>query len=485
MTISPKRTLILLGSITAGVILYKLIKNRKAKPKALSGVDNMGDEPLGNVDTWTVKADPKTSKVGSERKKSNEKMGKERSQMLTWTSKVRAPSWSLPAIGTCPSACGFKKIRSPKDIPKKCVGCYAFAAGNYRNPEVKMALNRRWAWFDHTPDEEVIDTLVKALSEAGDDECSWKHADPDDRWKCRIRKRGKNDQKICERKDEVTCKRSPKATPHLVRLFDSGDFHDARAVRIWRKVAQRMPSTKFWAPTTAWVKLDKMEDPAEAAAFKVELRELAKMSNVAVKPSSEEFNKPAPRVDIGYHEEITGTAILTWRPVTIETSRCPWENEDQKVSSCTRTIRQFTKATDENGDPIRYDENDDTSYPTYAYLDGVKHWVCPGDCSKCRMCWSKKSRVAYIQHGPDVENPEKELIRRGEIHSYLSSYFPQYIDIGPYGASGTEHPALVYLGDPETTRRLEEADVKRRATHARKKAEKAAAAAAAASAGDQ
>ena len=42
-----------------------------------------------------------------------------------------------------------------------------------------------------------------------------------------------------------------------------------------------------------------------------------------------------------------------------------------------------------------------------------KTWICPGDCSKCRKCWSSKVPVAYIIHSKKVNRENVlEMVRR-------------------------------------------------------------------------
>jgi len=83
------------------------------------------------------------------------------------------------------------------------------------------------------------------------------------------------------------------------------------------------------------------------------------------------------------------------------------------------------------GQPILFDPSDDTTRPTTVYIKGIKHAICQGDCAKCRLCWNKNTRMAYLQHGPSVTTEESALKRYKSMKAYLRTQFPQRKDIGP------------------------------------------------------
>jgi len=377
---------------------------------------------LGAVDTYAVSEEGQIS-----RKPSNQPMGPTRSQLFTWTTKVHAPSWSLPAVGTCPAVCKpyVKELESGSPdaleravaaIPEKCRGCYAFASGKYGTDSVRRAQHRRWSWFDSTPDAEVVDALVSAIQVGGKDTCRIGKVTSETPW------RGGT------RRDRVDCSHSASAMPSHLRLFDSGDFHNARAVRIWTQVARRLPHGKFWAPTTAWSSQDHPE-------IRKALEHLAALPNVAVKPSALSLDEPPPTLPIGTGKA-AGTTVLSWKRVKRLTNNCPWTRRSlRRTQACERKLREITNATDGSGNPIRYDPDDDTTLPRTAYIDGVKHAICRGDCAKCQLCWNKGTRIAYLRHGPKVEAGKISAARQRALHRYVTSRFPQFEDRGPWRQS--------------------------------------------------
>ena len=376
-------------------------------PEGFGGLDD-----LGAVDSYAA---PESGPL--QRKKATAKMGPTRSQLLTW-----------------PAVCGPDKAATRKieNIPKKCLGCYAFRSGRYETKEVENAQHRRWDWFDRQPEKEVVEGLVAAIKISGVDKCTYGRAKKSDPWTCKTNKRGK---KVCSREDPVSCKTTVSGMPTHFRLFDSGDFHDARAVRIWRAVARKFPRVKFWAPTTAWVKKGL---PGEKELH-TELGRLAKMKNVTLRPSALRLDKPAPNVTLG-GRKLAGSGIVSWEAEKA-VSRCPWEDKPTK-EKCKRSLRRIPGATTLSGKPVIYDPDDDASRPERIRVRGKIHRLCPGDCAKCWACWNKRERVVYVQHGPDAKQKEKMLARGRSMLEYMKLLFPQYGDIGPEGA---EHPAQRFL----------------------------------------
>jgi hypothetical protein len=108
-------------------------------------------------------------------------------------------------------------------------------------PGVRNALNNRYEWFNNTPEGEVVDTLVTEIQFFGEE---------------------------------------------YFRAHVSGDFENTRSIRIWSKVASRLPDVKFWFPTKAY--LVKSMLPA--------LRRLNKLANVTIRPSAEDFDVDAPEI---------------------------------------------------------------------------------------------------------------------------------------------------------------------------------------------
>lgn len=391
---------------------------------------------IGSVSTWTVTDAGEASRITRDRG------GKAavRSDLLSNPNKMHAPSFSLPAVHTCPAVrCAIEKLtkKLPTNdqelrqlakataaaIPPKCVACYAYVdssvlldmgvghpgwGGRYGEAAVKRAHDRRMIWFRSTPEDEVVKTLVAAIGEAGrtdDGTC----------------KRGPVlDPKTGEAKPEIhDCKRKPSGRPRYVRLHDSGDFEDPRAARIWKRVAELMPDVKFWAPTTAQV------DPRMVQP----LRELNSLRNVTVRPSALRLDEAAPEVP-GLS---AGSAILGWKGET-EKRICPplrggKPNPSAGKMKCQQTVRKL------HGEPVPGKGEHEAWRPhaglsRYRLIEGKPHYVCPGDCRLCRYCWTKakKHPVAYIRHGAIIGPEEAEQ----RVRSMLFTVFPQFVDIGPH-----------------------------------------------------
>lgn len=334
-----------------------------------------------------------TTTIGSRKTKDGKPWTKSGSPLFTSTVKLRAPSWSLRAGSTCPiitfnvvDALTELKKSNPKDmtdgqivkylkekVPDKCWSCYA-AGGNYRNIQTKQAQTRRFTWFENTDEDTVVDTLVEAISVAGKETCDHK---------------------------TKKCTYEANAKPEYFRLFDSGDFHNARAVKIWRRVAERLPEVKFWAPTTAWAATCNDEGKAEERDnIMRELRKMAKLPNTTIKLSATQINEPAPEFKTG-GMRFPGSAVAEL-PHKKKKGVVTWQ----------------TQSADGNvviPEGTRFHENAENKPPMTVKIQGKEHYVCPGDCTICRYCWKRpkpgKSAkpVVYLRHGDKPS--EKGLIK--------------------------------------------------------------------------
>lgn len=323
--------------------------------------------------------------------------------MWTSTTKVHAPSWSLPAGASCPSIRwpvmqairemekkpGFKlaqRLRPGKDFidylkiikqvekkfPQKCLACYA-TGGNYMYPSTKTVQAKRMAWFENTPEDTVVEALVDSIDKAGKEKCS---------------------------KATGKCEFIPLTRPEYVRLFDSGDFTNERAVRIWEKVARRMPDVKFWWPTTTWMEPCDSRFKGEHARMMTALKKAGKLPNVTIRPSALALDQRAPRIP-GFGP---GTAVVEG-----DTVKAQGGVENKAFDLCEGGICE-------------------------------KHFVCPGNCGTCRMCWMKTKPVVYIRHGkkPGLEYA-KTLVQRStgkggkryESKGLIQDLFVTQADIGP------------------------------------------------------
>jgi hypothetical protein len=296
---------------------------------------------------------------------------KKGANFLTSTSKTRSPSWGLAAGASCPILLGpvaqegvaeviteiVKKSpeldsgvidRLAQKIPEKCWSCYG-SHGRYPTPEVRRPQKNRQIWFESTPEDQVVATLVYAIKRAGDESCSPKTG---------------------------TCTFTPGVQPKRFRLFDSGDFTSPRAVRIWYKIARALPGTSFWMPTTAWTPGCGMNKTEHTEMLEL-LRKANKLPNVVVRPSALRENKASPVLTgLG-----PGTAIVSL-------SKDELKENPELVAVKERHDLQLKQVKE-----LGY------AKPQKIVLEGKEHYMCPGDCSLCRRCWTKTSRVAYVHHG--------------------------------------------------------------------------------------
>src|SRR4051812_19407617 len=164
--------------------------------------------------------------------------------VLTVTSKMPGPSFSLPAGEACPNSHG-----------SICGSCYA-TKGCYRYASTQTAQSARYTWVRSamkTPEsrEQWVRTMVLAI-------------------------------------------RASKT--EYFRGHDSGDFFNVAYVEAWTEVARRMPDVKFWFPTREY------QAKASTDAFVVlnprtaALQALAALPNVTVRPSALEVGDAAPVV---------------------------------------------------------------------------------------------------------------------------------------------------------------------------------------------
>lgn len=163
-------------------------------------------------------------------------------KLLTETSAIPAPSFSLPARTTCPGA-----VFTPGSV---CAACYADGRGRYRWPAVRRAQAQRLTW------------TRRALATGAFTPAMVEH----------IRRLGE---------------------PYF-RIHDSGDFFSAVYVQAWITVATTLPLVRFWAPTHSWAVRGRCRrdgDPLLEA-----LRRLSALPNVAVRPSALRIGDTAPHV---------------------------------------------------------------------------------------------------------------------------------------------------------------------------------------------
>jgi hypothetical protein len=209
-------------------------------------------------------------------------------RLLTRTSKMPGPSWSLPAHEACPRANGTI-----------CDGCYA-SKGCYQYPSTRNAQAVRFAW------------TVESMRTAAGRQQWIEHM------LCAIR------QSQCQ----------------YFRVHDSGDMFNVAYAESWLAVCARLPDVKFWIPTRAW------QQPAGSLPLfdplLNTLRQLAQLINVTVRPSALNFGEHAPVIP-GLHAGTTAAM-----PDVLRARQCPayeqggtcgdcracWDVKDTPVSYC-------------------------------------------------------------------------------------------------------------------------------------------------------
>src|SRR5579863_2846039 len=121
-------------------------------------------------------------------------------QLLTATSKMPGPSWSLPAHRSCPRANGT--------ICDSCYasnGCYL-----YRTTRYAQDVRFRWTVESMRTNEGMrqwVDAMVNAITAVG---CQY------------------------------------------FRVHDSGDMFSVRYAQAWLAVCRQLPNVRFWIPTRTW-----------------------------------------------------------------------------------------------------------------------------------------------------------------------------------------------------------------------------------------
>lgn len=180
--------------------------------------------------------------------------------LLTDTSAMSCPSWSLPAAFSCPGMVA-------RDDSHICAGCYA-QFGRYLDDEVSRAQWIRFDWIRHclrtkAGTDKAVSVLIQAIRRTG----------------CRY-----------------------------FRIHDSGDFFSPAYVRVWARVCSELPGVKFWTPTRSYHFPTR---PKALAEIDYVLRtELAWLPNVVIRPSALRWNEPAPRL-LGYAAGSTAVTSVT------------------------------------------------------------------------------------------------------------------------------------------------------------------------------
>jgi hypothetical protein len=166
------------------------------------------------------------------------KDGQRSPMLLTGTSKMPCPSWSLTAGKACPGAkFGEGTI---------CGSCYA-AKGMYLHKAVQNAQRERFAW-----------TLALMKSEPG------------------------RDAFVAYLTKAIAATKNP-----YFRVHDSGDLFSQAYTRCWIRIARNLPGIRFWFPTRSY----------RIANILPVIQELAALPNVTVRPSALMLDAAPPVID--------------------------------------------------------------------------------------------------------------------------------------------------------------------------------------------
>lgn len=246
------------------------------KGKSTRNVYLVLDTPIGTGPAWNPNANPSIQQY----------------ELLSWTSKMNTPSWSLPAGapetgGACPGAVGGQSVVGEErliaaqklvrkvtgkavNLPQAvCQWCYA-TGGQYSTGQVQYAQLLRFLWArqaidlpaiapDGSASTVFVETMVYAIQNAD------------------YRLEGGRDLPA-----EPTGRR-------FFRIHDSGDFFSKKYLEQWKKVTQRLPDITFWAPSRIWATswgVDAVNEINNPPA------------NFTIRPSAYEVNEPSAN-DLG------------------------------------------------------------------------------------------------------------------------------------------------------------------------------------------
>jgi hypothetical protein len=340
------------------------------------------DQPIGPGPAWNPATNPEAQQY----------------QLLSWTSKMNTPSWSLPAGapqigGACPGAVAGQSIvpekalraaarlvniglgrptDAPVNLPQSiCEHCYA-TGGQYSTGQVQFAQLLRFLWSRQAINFEVqgpfgpstafVETMVYAIDSAD--------------YKL-------NGGTVKGEGAEVTQDLPPEPTGRrFFRIHDSGDFFEEEYLRQWKMVADRLPDITFWAPSRIW-----------ATSWGIDAVNSINREprNFIIRPSAYEVNEPGP-VDLGPGWAGPTTVIAVSQNLGMSPDR------EQYVASIEH------KAGPRTGTDPRY------TWDCRAYAtDDAKH-TCrkavappglgnPNTGKGCRACWiAPQEIVNYSLH---------------------------------------------------------------------------------------
>lgn len=342
------------------------------------------DEPVGPGPAWNPTTDASIKQF----------------KLLSWTSKMNTPSWSLPAGalvlgGACPGALGGQSVVGdtalagaaklvnlglgrPADAKVNvanaiCQHCYA-TGGQYSTSNVQYAQILRYLWTRRAIDQPAVapdgsastvfvETMVYAIQNA-----NYRL----DGGKTSTDETGVEEQQLP----------SEPSKQRFFRLHDSGDFFSPEYFAQWKQIADRLPDITFWAPSRIW-----------ATSWGIETVEQINSDprNLVIRPSAFEVGEAGPVLKRGW---AAATTVL--RVADNAGMRPDWE---QHVAS-----REARNDAPRAGTDPRYD------WDCRAYATDDKKATCrkavappgmgdPKTGKGCRACWMlPQLRVNYSLH---------------------------------------------------------------------------------------
>jgi hypothetical protein len=288
-------------------------------------------------------------------------------KVLSWTSKMGAPSFSLPAGptqsgGSCPGAVagqsivpaqallsGAARVQAILGHPVRlqqaiCQYCYA-EGGQYSTGQVQFAQVLRYIWTRESlrtveGTQAWVEAMVYAIQ----------HTD--------YLLDGGKVNKTRYGPERYGGRR-------FFRIHDSGDFYDRQYLAAWKAIADSLPDITFWAPSRYWAAQGGIDDVNEINA---------EPRNLIIRPSAYHVNEPPPRgLGRGW---ATGSAVFG-------------SAGDHELTE------EWALRGDEEG-------SFDWECQAYAVNDDGKtcrNALAPDGQEGCRMCWVQPDREPmYVLH---------------------------------------------------------------------------------------
>src|SRR5215831_1403372 len=301
-------------------------------------------------------------------------------RLLSWTSKMDCPSFSLPAGspavgGSCLGATGgmtlvpTKQLVGARRAASKisgeavvvdntvCGRCYALA-GHYQHTANQAEAVLRYEWVRAAVEDGSFVEWMTYAVESADYKLEG----------------GRTKEK------DISPERIDRRT-RFFRIHDAGDFYSFAYLKAWNDVAKGLQEITFWAPTRIW-------------ATKAGLEWVARLKlapNLILRPSSYEINAAPPA--LGGNCDAGSTTIVGGGPP--EGNRGMRPELEEKVA---RAEGRRPERTD-GGPDVRYDW-DCRAYAKASEEHSCREAVAPDGKKGCRACWIlPKERINYALKG--------------------------------------------------------------------------------------